>query len=295
MVIFGEIYMGKHAYLIIAHNNFYILKKLIALIDDERNDIYIHVDKKTKNFKKDDFINICKKSQINFIKRISVYWGDYSQVQCELNLLKAAIKGNYQYYHLISGVDLPIKSQGYIHDFFDKNKNTEYVRFTDNWDHSRVGKLHILNKLNRTNNPLLIKIKILLNKPFNYLYKKGYDYSQKFNFSIKKGDNWFSITDSAAKYIVSQEKVIKKLFKYSLCPDEHFIHTILFNSKFEKSLSYNTCLREIDWKRGEPYTYRKADYSLLINSNNLFARKFDTSIDKEIIDNIYLCIKKHQS
>ena len=64
MVIFGEIYMGKHAYLIIAHNNFYILKKLIALIDDERNDIYIHVDKKTKNFKKDDFINICKKSQI---------------------------------------------------------------------------------------------------------------------------------------------------------------------------------------------------------------------------------------
>ena len=216
MVIFGEIYMGKHAYLIIAHNNFYILKKLIALIDDERNDIYIHVDKKTKNFKKDDFINICKKSQINFIKRISVYWGDYSQVQCELNLLKAAIKGNYQYYHLISGVDLPIKSQGYIHDFFDKNKNTEYVRFTDNWDHSRVGKLHILNKLNRTNNPLLIKIKILLNKPFNYLYKKGYDYSQKFNFSIKKGDNWFSITDSAAKYIVSQEKVIKKLFKYSL-------------------------------------------------------------------------------
>ena len=44
--------MGKHAYLIIAHNNFYILKKLIALIDDERNDIYIHIDKKTKNFKK---------------------------------------------------------------------------------------------------------------------------------------------------------------------------------------------------------------------------------------------------
>ena len=42
--------MGKHAYLIIAHNNFYILKKLIALIDDERNDIYIHIDKKTKNF-----------------------------------------------------------------------------------------------------------------------------------------------------------------------------------------------------------------------------------------------------
>lgn len=150
----SEFCMNKHAYLIIAHNNFYILKKLIALIDDERNDIYIHIDKKTKNFKKDDFMNICKKSQVYFIKRISVYWGDYSQVQCELNLLKAAIKGNYQYYHLISGVDLPIKSQDYIHDFFDINNNIEYVRFTDNWDYSRVSKIHILNKLNKTNNPL---------------------------------------------------------------------------------------------------------------------------------------------
>ena len=40
----------KHAYLIIAHNNFYILEKLIKLIDDKRNDIYIHIDKKIRNF-----------------------------------------------------------------------------------------------------------------------------------------------------------------------------------------------------------------------------------------------------
>lgn len=112
---------------------------------------------------------------------------------------------------------------------------------------------------------------------------------------LKKGDNWFSITDSAAKYIVSQERTIEKIFKYSLCSDEHFIHTILFNSKFKNYLSYTTCLREIDWKRGGPYTYRKADYDLLINSDNLFARKFDISVDKEIIDNIYLYIKSIQS
>lgn len=32
--------MNKHAYLIIAHNDFYILEKLLMLLDDERNDIY---------------------------------------------------------------------------------------------------------------------------------------------------------------------------------------------------------------------------------------------------------------
>ena len=29
---------------------------------------------------------------------------------------------NYEYYHLISGVDLPIKTQDDIHDFFNKHK-----------------------------------------------------------------------------------------------------------------------------------------------------------------------------
>ena len=35
----------KHAYLIMAHNNFYILEKLLHLLDDPRNDIYVHIDK----------------------------------------------------------------------------------------------------------------------------------------------------------------------------------------------------------------------------------------------------------
>ena len=37
----------KHAYLIIAHNEFELLKLLIDRIDDARNDIYIHIDQKT--------------------------------------------------------------------------------------------------------------------------------------------------------------------------------------------------------------------------------------------------------
>ncbi|CAK7080896.1 MAG: hypothetical protein PARBB_03974 [Parabacteroides distasonis] len=40
--------MSKHAYLIMAHNEPIILNKLLLLIDDERNDIFIHYDKKCK-------------------------------------------------------------------------------------------------------------------------------------------------------------------------------------------------------------------------------------------------------
>lgn len=47
--------MKKHAYLIMAHNNWKILEKLLILLDDKRNDIYLHIDLKS------DFIDFSSK------------------------------------------------------------------------------------------------------------------------------------------------------------------------------------------------------------------------------------------
>ena len=58
--------------------------------------------------------------------RIDVRWGDFSQVECELALFKQAAIGRYDYYHLLSGVDLPIKSAEYITAFLS---GTEDVNF----------------------------------------------------------------------------------------------------------------------------------------------------------------------
>lgn len=38
--------MQKHAYMIIAHNEFDLLEILVRLLDDPRNDIYVHIDAK---------------------------------------------------------------------------------------------------------------------------------------------------------------------------------------------------------------------------------------------------------
>ena len=119
----------KHAYLIMAHNNFELLRVLVKLLDDKRNDIYIHVDKKAGDFNKDSIINDIKYSNVFFVKRISVTWGGYSQIQNELNLLKEASKNSYKYYHFLSGVDLPLKNQDYIHNFFDENNGKEFIHF----------------------------------------------------------------------------------------------------------------------------------------------------------------------
>ena len=42
--------MDKHAYLIMAYRQFDVLEKILCILDDERNDFYIHIDKKAADF-----------------------------------------------------------------------------------------------------------------------------------------------------------------------------------------------------------------------------------------------------
>ena len=118
----------KHAYLILAHNEWALLLTLVSCIDDERNDIYIHIDAKVGSLPE---VSV-QKAGLYFIgERVDVRWGDLSVVEAEYALFSEAVKnGPYAYYHLLSGVDLPLKSQDYIHAFCDANQGKEFIGYT---------------------------------------------------------------------------------------------------------------------------------------------------------------------
>lgn len=71
-----------------------------------------------------------------------------------------------------------------------------------------------------------------------------------------------------------------------MCADELFLQTVAMESPLRETI-IDDSLREIDWERGKPYTYRSDDYELLMSSHNLFARKFSSDIDKNIIEMVY--------
>lgn len=278
------------------HKNDYALQKLLQLIDDKRNDIYIHVDKKSDI---SSFINLKSLlfySEIQFTDRVSVEWGTYSQVEAELCLFKAASVHNYQCYHLISGADLPLKSQKEIQNFFDKNKDKEFIRFENSkFTYSeRVNYYYVFQKNLRTQT-----MEKFFNKIFVSLQKLLHIKRNK-NIVFQKGTNWVSITDDLIKFILSKEEWIQKTFNHTFCSDEIFIQTIVQNSTYFKNRLYrksydnnmNSIQRLIDWDRGTPYVFRENDLSELINSSHLFARKFDPIIDKNVIDLLADSIKK---
>ena len=121
----------KHAYLIIAHNEYPVLKALLSLLDDVRNDIYLHIDRRSAELYKKAYLLRTQKARLFVLPdRNKVYWGDISQVETEYLLLETAVKqSTYDYYHLLSGVDLPIQTQDYIHSFFQANSGKEFVSY----------------------------------------------------------------------------------------------------------------------------------------------------------------------
>ena len=120
----------KHAYMIMAHSNWNQLATLLKLLDDPRNDIYLHIDKRAGDFPQDMLRQAVTHSGITFIERKNVYWADYSVADVEMDLLQAASSiFQYHYYHLLSGMDLPLKTQDEIHAFFE-NETHEFIGMT---------------------------------------------------------------------------------------------------------------------------------------------------------------------
>lgn len=288
--------MKKHAYLIMAHDNFDMLNVLLRELDHQKNDIFIHIDKKIINLDVQAISKGVNQSTITFINQMNVTWGAYSQIQCEINLLKESLAGEYSYYHLLSGLDLPIKSQSYIHDFFDRNDGVEFLQFQQENIKSRNlerVKYHypFQEVVGKKKNFLWF-----LGKVYKYLQKMiGVDRTRKYGLEFQMGANWFSITNELAKYLVKREQDIQRIFKNTLNGDELFIQTLVYNSSFKDNISQpnynNSChsnLRYVVWENDTPKYFKEADFDRLQSSDELFARKFSMKESGQLIEKILL-------
>ena len=231
-----------------------------------------------------------------------IYWDvpiGGAVIDCELRLLCAAVPGGYDYYHLLSGVDVPVKTRQYIENYFSSvQPGTNFVHFQHKeiiHDHrDRVKFYYPLQRWNLQNRIIRLALRRtgeLLQRPFVDRTKKDPD-----GYIFQKGANWFSITHALATYVLSQENWLRERYRSTFCADEIFLQTLVVNSPFRDTLpsdyfgdDHKTCLRYIDWQRGKPYSFRNEDYGELIATppEYLFARKFDYRTNAEVVDRLF--------
>lgn len=221
--------MTKHAYLIMAHSDAPLLQTLLRMLDDERNSIFLHVDKKSKLL--EEFTPKTEKADLHVLtNRVDTRWGDVSQVETEYVLMEEAIKYRpFAYYHLLSGADLPIKTQDEIHAFFDAHQGKEFVRFQNERPNAPEKEInqkmfcwHPMSRYYRVGNPMLKICRQIVEKTCSFFPLRKYE------LPLYKGPNWFSITQACVDAVIEHKGWILKNFRNTFCCDELVVQTIVY-------------------------------------------------------------------
>jgi hypothetical protein len=290
----------KIAYLILAHKNPKLIKRMTEFLSCEDFAYFIHIDRKSNlnDFSLINGENICFSDQ-----RIPVYWAEYSMVEAILVLIHRALAApqKYDYYILLSGSDYPLRSKEYIHNFFNINQGKEYISIKKIPDRDAGLSLSKINTLRiPSNKPILRFIVRILAK----LGLAERDY-KKYLGTLEPygGSTWWGLTRDACEYIidfVKNNQSICKFYEKTFSSDEMIFHTILGNSLFKPRI-HRTFMYD-DWsKRGahpaligeKQIKYFKENKKIIFDDvfgpgEMLFARKFsDDNIEiAQEIENI---------
>lgn len=278
----------RHAYLILAHSRFDQLSLLLHLLDDPRNDIYIHVDRKARRVPFERLAAATIHARVQFTgRRLCVRWGGPTLGLAEMQLFETAVAaGPYARYHLLSGMDLPLYSQEAIHRFFAAPEHHgaaflfHYAVPESSSMYERMSLYHV-HALRGFSRPLLaLQRKLGVNR-----IKDRYP-------RCAVGENWCSLPHNIAQYLVDHLPEIRRISPNTRNSDEMYKPMLLLNSPlshllFRSPQGESTTLWFKIWPEGarSPRVFTSADFTQLAAapSHFLFARKFDMEREPVVV------------
>ena len=297
-------------YLILAHKNPLQLGRMIERLDDGASKFFIHLDAKTPI---EPFAACLEGAHIRFIeKRERCVWGDFSIVQATIHLMEAASK-EQGVFILMSGQDYPIQSQGYINDFLESNKDFDFIEIEpleEKWKPKMVkDKLehyHILHSEERGHSncyapfshcSVFQKVRTLTHllkgrlsqKNFRLLcslpkrvapFERQYAGSQFWAFSER---TFYAVLN----YIREHKAALEEYYKYTSSSDEIYFHSVLMNLVAKDStIKLKDPITYVNYFRKNNVFITEDFEKLSSAKGKLFARKFDTDIDIEILNKL---------
>ena len=297
-------------YLILAHKNPLQLSRMIERLDDGASKFFIHLDAKTPI---EPFAACLEGGHIRFIEpRERCVWGDFSIVRATIHLMEAASK-EQGVFILMSGQDYPIQSQGYINAFLESNKGFDFIEIEpleEKWKPKMVkDKLehyHILHSEERGHSncyapfahcSVFQKLRTLMHLLKGRLSRKNF----RLLCSLPKrvapfecqyaGSQFWAFSErtfyGVLHYIREHKAALEEYYKYTSSPDEIYFHSVLMDLvakdstiKLKDPITYVNYFRKNN-------VFITDDFEKLSSAKGkLFARKFDTDIDIEILNKL---------
>lgn len=291
--------MKNHAFLITCYKQPQLVARIIRVLASSNHFFFIHVDKKTEI---SPFIDATRNiNNVLFTEQINVYHARISQLKSELILLysvrdfEASNKIKFDYVHLISGNDYPIRSNEQFDAFFEKTNSTFMLYDSEQyWEKMKKYEEHTVNDYHLNKGGLISSIFIKTLGSF-----LGSVFPRKKITNLAGGWDWWSWNALTFNYVLdfldSNPNYLKR-WNHTLCVTEKFFHTLLFDKKQEFNFETWNPLRFVSWKPRRdmganynpcrPYDLTEAEYELIINSKAFFCRKVDEEKSSKLLDMI---------
>lgn len=268
-----------------------------SLLSYEPMQVIVHVDAKAEvcyEVLKKSFAN---QSRVQFIEdRYKVFWGSFGQIQATYALMKGAVANKSEYAFLLSGQDFPIKPMAEFAAFLSAAHGKDFVvHFSlpdKQWDGGGLLRLQHFHFDSEKHPWLIRKITGQVNR-----LQKMLKLNRPISLPLYGGSNWFTLSQNSLEKVctyIQGNPAYLKMFKYSRCADEIFVQSALLRVVDATNI-VNNDLRMIDWSSGPEYPriWRSEDFERLSTADNrFFARKFDASVDSDILRKLQAHVTK---
>lgn len=281
------------ANIIVAHKNPGQLLRLVNQFDSEHFHNFVHIDAKLDI---DQYSEVARHPNVTLLPRISVVWAGFTFVKVVIDALTQITKGKdrYQYFNVMSGMDFPVRPTAELVSFLEDSYKQGPKEFFEICDLSEWPAKHRYERFHLSD--WTIKGRYFAERVINWFVPKRKFWGGRFEpygYSA-----WFTASDRFIEYALTffeENPGYLRFLKTTWNPDEFTFCTLIMNSPFRDKLTSHGNLRLIDWSEGKahPKLFRAGDLSQLTSSGRFIARKFDESVDKEILDKLektVLCV-----
>lgn len=267
------------AYVILAHQLPEQLTRLVRRLNTPRALFLVHVNRRSDDAVYDAArAGLGELGNVVFLRRHKLYWGGFGHVRATLEGLDELYRrsAQFDYVALLTGQDYPIKPVTAIERMLGESGGRSFMAYDrlpggwkdgmkriDHWHSRRIGV------------PRGWHLELPIRRRFpQRLVPYG-------------GSSYWWLSREAVGYVrsfIAEHPGFVRFFKHVDVPDEIFFHTILMNSPLRDAV-VNDELRHVDWTRKPlPAIFGVGDLETLRRSPKLLARKFDVTVDAEILD-----------
>jgi hypothetical protein len=268
------------AYIVSAYKLPAQLERLLRRLAAPGVTFAVHVDKKTRGATWDEMTSRCRDLDVVWLPRHRSQWGGFGHVRATLKGIDHVVENGapFDYAVLLTGQDYPLRPPAEIARVLGEAEGRSFMRNIElPWDPwgprgglDRVEDWHVIT-YRRLHIALPLRRKI-----------PG-------GLTPWGGSAYWCLEGSLVHFVhgyLRENPDYVRFFEHVFVPDELFFQTIIMNSEHRHTV-VNDDLRYVDWTREPaPVVLTRRDVPSLLESGQLFARKFDETVDAEVLDDL---------